>query len=400
VLLGIHLRLLIGPSIAVPAPASLTEALVSAEVTHSEEGHSGFQLTFQAGRSGPMDIVDYPLLQNPLLRTFNRVILMVTFDATPSVLFDGFITRQQLQPSNDPGGSTLTVSGEDVTVMMDLEKKKLPHPSQDERTIVEVTLAQYQPLFRRLAVVLPPDSIEFPPPTEHIPTQGVMTDREHVTMLGGRFHHVFYVTPGPVAGQNEPYWGPARHPTRILPPQPALSVNVGPASNVDSISFQYDALAPTVVRDDVLVSQDHHTIMAHVEVAGSTLVPPLALEQSPQANRPNVRVSTLGRAEPTENAPAPPVRAGMNTAQAYAEARSMVNAAADRVVTATGELDALRYGHILKPHGVVGLRGAGRTYDGLYYVKSVTHTIRKGDYKQRFTLSREGVGALTPIVRT
>ena len=34
-----------------------------------------------------------------------------------------------------------------------------------------------------------------------------------------------------------------------------------------------------------------------------------------------------------------------------------------------------------------------------YDVKSVTHNIRKGEYKQRFTLSREGTGTLTPLVR-
>jgi len=58
----------------------------------------------------------------------------------------------------------------------------------------------------------------------------------------------------------------------------------------------------------------------------------------------------------------------------------------------------LRYGDLLRPRGIVGLRGAGFTHDGLYYVKSVSHTISKGQYKQRFTLTREGTGALTPVV--
>ena len=35
-----------------------------------------------------------------------------------------------------------------------------------------------------------------------------------------------------------------------------------------------------------------------------------------------------------------------------------------------------------QPRGLVGLRGAGFSYDGLYYVKSVTHQIKQGDYKQ------------------
>jgi hypothetical protein len=46
----------------------------------------------------------------------------------------------------------------------------------------------------------------------------------------------------------------------------------------------------------------------------------------------------------------------------------------------------------------VGLRGAGHSFDGLYYVKSVTHNIRRGEYKQSFTLTREGLGAISPVV--
>jgi hypothetical protein len=92
-LLGVNLTLLIGPTVAVPAPLMLMQALQRVEVTHTDEGQSGFQITFQVGRSGPFDLLDYPLLGNPLLRPFNRVILIVTFNAIPRVLMDGIITR-------------------------------------------------------------------------------------------------------------------------------------------------------------------------------------------------------------------------------------------------------------------------------------------------------------------
>jgi hypothetical protein len=34
----------------------------------------------------------------------------------------------------------------------------------------------------------------------------------------------------------------------------------------------------------------------------------------------------------------------------------------------------------------------------LYYVKSVTHNLKRGEYKQSFTLVREGLISLTPNV--
>ena len=67
-------------------------------------------------------------------------------------------------------------------------------------------------------------------------------------------------------------------------------------------------------------------------------------------------------------------------------------------VTGKGELDVLRYGSVLKARQLVGVRGAGTAYDGLYYVKSVTHKIKAGEYKQSFELSRNGLISTVPQV--
>jgi hypothetical protein len=67
-------------------------------------------------------------------------------------------------------------------------------------------------------------------------------------------------------------------------------------------------------------------------------------------------------------------------------------------VTGSGTLNVLRYGQVLRARTLVGVRGAGVAYDGLYYVDSVTHNIKVGEYKQSFTLSRDGLIANTPVV--
>jgi hypothetical protein len=36
--------------------------------------------------------------------------------------------------------------------------------------------------------------------------------------------------------------------------------------------------------------------------------------------------------------------------------------------------------------------------DGIYYVNSVTHSLSRGEYRQQFTLSREGFGTTTAVV--
>lgn len=377
--LGIHLTLLIGPAAPVPAPPALMEALQSVTVTHNDQGRSGFQIAFRVGRSGPADLVDYPLLLNPLLRPFSRVILIVTFNATPRVLMDGVITHQQLQPSDQPGGSVLAVTGEDVSVMMDLEQKAAEHPAQDE-TIIALKLIVSYAQYGLIPMVMPPPAIDLPLPIQRIPVQR-STDLAYLNQMAQRFGYVFYVSPGPVPFTNTAYWGP---PVRVGLPQRALSVNMGPATNVDSVSFQYNALAPTRVSGEVQDSLTNQKVP--VETFFSTRLPPLVSQPALPFNLPNVRTTLLGDTQ------------GLNVMQAYARAQGITDQSMDAVVTASGTLDALRYDGLLQPRALVDLRGVGYSYDGSYYVKNVTHTIRNGEYKQGFTLTREGVGALLPLV--
>jgi hypothetical protein len=67
-------------------------------------------------------------------------------------------------------------------------------------------------------------------------------------------------------------------------------------------------------------------------------------------------------------------------------------------VKGSGSLDVTRYGRILKARSLVGVRGAGTAFDGLYYVRSVTHKIKRGEYKQSFTLERNGLVSTLPKV--
>ena len=67
-------------------------------------------------------------------------------------------------------------------------------------------------------------------------------------------------------------------------------------------------------------------------------------------------------------------------------------------ISVSGSLDVVRYGRVLRSRMLVGVRGASVAYDGLYYVNSVTHNIKRGEYKQSFQLSRDGFISITPKV--
>ena len=378
-LLGVNLTLLIGPTVPVPATPDIAEALQSVSVTQNDEGRSGFQLVLQIGRAGPTDLLDYALLLNPLLRPFNRVILMVLFNAMPKVLIDGLITNQQFSPGNAPGTATLTLTGEDVSIAMDMTKKRAEWPAMSEMVIANLIIGTYAQ-YGLIPMVMPPPSIDQPLPIERTPVQQG-TDLEYLKTMAQRFGFVFYVEPGPAPGVNTAYWGP---PKRAGLPQRALTVSQGPETNVDNINFTYNAMAPTIV-DDVVQDRLTNTSLPVMTFA-SLRLPPLAAMPALPFQLPNVRTSLL------EQSP------GLSVIEAYARAQGVTDKSVDSVVTAQGELDALRYGNVLTPRGIVGLRGAGFTHDGFYYVKSVSHAISRGQFKQRFSLTREGTGAITPVV--
>jgi hypothetical protein len=376
-LTGSTLTLLLGPTVPLPAPPSLVEAVRTLTVEHKDEGRSGFQLVLAVGRSPTSGLVDYDLVMSPLLQPFGRVQLVVTLGAVPQVLFDGVITNTQLQPSNEPGASTLTITGEDVSVMLDLQEKSVEHPAQPEMVIAMAILAQY-PQLGLIPEVFPPPAIDVPVPTERTPTQQG-TDLAFLTEMAERYGYVFYVAPGPVPGTNRAYWGP-----RIRPgaPQRALSYNVGPMTNVRSLSFQYDGLATTLVAGQV---QDRSSNQSMPVQTFAPTRPPMSARPASVAFAGNVP-STLLR------------DSGLTVAQALARAQGRTDASSEATVTASGELDAGTYGGVLQARGLVGLRGAGLSFDGLYYVKSVTHELTPGSYAQKFNLTRDGVGSTLPAV--
>jgi hypothetical protein len=374
-LLGTHLTMLIGPTIPIPAPPAFLEALESVEVSHSDAGRSGFQITFRAGRSRT-DVLDYALLASPLLRPFSRVVLVVTFNVVPQVLFDGVITEQQLSPSNQPGASTLTVTGEDVSAMLDLEEKSVEHPAQPELVIALKIIASYAQ-YGLIPAVFPPPSIDIPLPIERTPVQQ-STDLGYLQQMASRFGYVFYITPGPAPLTNTAYWGP---PVRAGAPQRAITINMGPNSNATIPNFRYDGLATTRVAGQVQDRRLNSTVP--VQTFASTRLP--LVSQPAWATQTNTRTRQFRHS-------------GLDTMQAYTRAQAETDASTDNVIRVSGQLDAARYEAILQPRGLVGLRGAGYSYDGLYYVQSVTHNIRKGAYTQNFTLTREGLGSITPVV--
>jgi hypothetical protein len=373
---GIQLKLRIGRSRLAPAPAELVEAVDSVEVTNTDQGRDGFQITFASGRANSPGAFDDLLISNPLLKPFNRVVLEVTLGLFPRVLIDGVITHLQFNPSQEPGRSTFSVTGEDVSVMMDLHEEVHRNESTPSTAAISKVIHNYY----QYGVI--PDVKS---PSSDSPSSGVdctrlrqVTDFAFLTQLATMFSCVFYMEPTDEPGTSVAYWGP---PKREGAPQKALSFNMGAQTNVASINFQYNALKPFFAKGSVADRNTNQVIQ--VQTTRSMRLP-LSSDPAWQTNQQNVRTRHFDGS-------------GLNSMEANSRAQAETDNSVD-AVSVSGEIDATVYGDVLRARRTVNVRGTGYTHDGTYYVKSVTHRIKPGEYKQSFTLTREGLGTTVQAV--
>jgi len=367
----IHLNLLAGP-LPMPVPSSIVQAVKSVQVTVASGQRSGFQIVLANSRTSPISTAMIPA---GLLDPGVRVVIGVTVNGLPTVLMDGVITRQEAGFSNEIGQSALTLTGEDLSVLMDLEKRQgVIFPPLPAAGQVLWLLKNY--LAHGIVPIPIPELFpDVPIPTDRIKSQDG-TDFEFIQKLAKDNGYVFYLDPGPVPGMSKAYWGPE---IRFGVPQPALSIDMDAMSNVESLSFSFDGLQGKQVT--VQVQEPITKLAINIPLPDiSLLAPPLSIRPAPKL-----------KTEPLSGS------AKDNPILAIAKGLARMSDSAD-AVTGTGQLNVLRYGRVLQPRGLVGVRGAGTGYDGLYYVKSVTHNLKPGEYTQSFSLSRNGLVSITPAV--
>lgn len=364
----IHLTLLMGKTVPVPVQQPLTDALLSAQVTVTAGQASGFQLVFDLAKSA---VINKRLLASGFFDPQIRVILVVTVSGIPTVLMDGVVTQQEVDVANEAGSSTLTITGEDLTVLMDLvEKNAYSFPSLSDAESAEQIIGLYAQYGIKPHVVK--EVFPYIPPSDVQTNFQQGTDLAYLNQLAQDNGYVFYLDPGPLPGQSTGYWGPEK---RKGKPQPALTINSDAASNVEQLTFTFDGSAR---QDPSALVQDQ----ANRSVSGVT-TPELSLIYPPLARKPAPALKQILLAD-TANEDPQQVRAQLLAVEAQS---------AD-AITVSGTLDVVRYGRVLRPRELVGVRGAGVTYDGNYYVSSVTHNLQRGEYTQDFTLAREGLISL------
>jgi hypothetical protein len=264
--------------------------------------------------------------------------------------------------------------GKDLTALLDQSKwSGFPFPAMPAEARIALMLLKYA-IFGVIPIIIPSVLLFVPIPIDQIPSQQG-TDLEYIRYLAESAGYVFYIDPGPIPGVSKAYWGPQ---IKVGPVQPALNTDFDAYTNVESMRFSFDQEKNKIPLIYIYNSQTGVSFPIPLPPITPLnpplgLIPPLPTNLLPPdlsplrddlAKRPIPQAIMMGLAAAAENAEA---------------------------VSCDGSLDVTRYRRVLQARQLVGVRGAGPAFDGLYYVKSVTHKIKRGEYKQDFTLTRNGL---------
>lgn len=374
---GIQLTIMIGPVVPIPVPQVVMDALDSVEVTTAAGSASGFQMSLQFSSKSELNtffIIAGAMNSGPATPPL-RVMLIVTLNGTPQPLFDGVMTNVEVHPGSGGAPGTVTVTGEDLTKVMDmLDFSGLPYPAMPIEARVALICAKYA-VFGLIPLIIPTLFPDVPIPVDKIPSHKG-TDLYYIQQLAKEAAYIFYIETGPVPGTNIAYFGPE---IKVGVPQPALNVDMDALTNVEDLSFTFD---PTKGVLPVVYIQNQLTrVPIPIPIPKlNPLQPPLGVLPTP--------ISKLKVLKDT---------AKMNPMQAISRGLDEAKESQDSV-SATGSLNVLRYGRPLKARQLVGVRGAGIAYDGLYYVERVKSMLKRGEFKQSFNLTRNGLVSITPRV--
>jgi hypothetical protein len=343
----------------VPAPEPLVKAIQQIDVECTLEEASVLRIEFGISAT---KVGDWTILDLDPFRPLTPLQLRVQRGAgAPEALINAFVTEHRVTYS-EGGSSKLQITALDATYAMNLHEKVKPWLNMPDSAIASVIFAEH--------TILPRVD----------PTSPVLTDPEGTTIQRGtdiRFLRRLarrngfdcYVQPEPLSGLDVGHF----HKRQLIgAPQAVLSVEFGTETNVCDFSVRYELTRPTAA---IAAGLDVLTKAPQPAIAPTALEQPLGIE------------GTLLR-----QIPPPIIRPADTGLPRTAELQRATQAMVDRstwsvIAEGTAGLDV----SLLRPGGLVSIRGVGRLYNGSYVLTRVRHTIKTGGIEQRFEAQRNAV---------
>lgn len=303
----------------------------------------------------------WSLLDDDRFLVWRTISVQVGFDDAPDDVFSGYITQIRPHLPSDPDDCRLEIWALDASVLLDREDKLKDWPDKKDSDIATE-------IFETYGLTAQVDETEVNHDSEISTIMQRETDMQFLRRLALRNGFECYID-----GDT----GYFRAPALDGDPQPALAAHAEDDTNLIEIAFEINALAPA----NVTMTQIDH---------GTKEILQAAVETSERRALGAQRSAALlqGGVSPAQVQVARAVTTGVPEMTALCQGLFQRG---DWFVTATGEVSASAYGHVLTPRATVLIKGVGETYSGIYYVNHVSHRLSIDGYSQHFRAVRNGL---------
>jgi phage protein D len=311
----------------------------------------------------------YPYVEDENLKVWNRVTIYAAFPKQTEVVMDGYISHFNLGTDQDSASVTVEIRGVDASYEMNLEDKRKVWKGKSYEDIAREIIESYQ---LEPVIATPADSSGSADVPPH-PVAQRGSDLRLLRELARRKGYEFFVQGG------NAYFRPAQ---LTGTPQKLIAVNFGDQTNCTGFSIEADGTAATEAE------------IAFIDpMTGATPAPVVKTDSGLPALGAQALSSMRGGAGVPQARLVPRRLGCMTQAQAEDYATGLLRRNAWWVV-ATGHLNGLRYGHVLRSRKLVTVKGFGPSHNGTYYVRKVRHQLTARTYDMDFELVRNAVGKL------
>lgn len=303
----------------------------------------------------------WTFLDDERIKAWARISIVANVAEEAAEIMTGFITQVKAHISPDPNGSYVEVWGMDPSCLMSLEEKIKAWPNTSDSEIAKQ-------IFKGYSLTTEVEDIKVSHDEAVATIIQRETDIQFLKRLARRNGFECFVK-----GNT----GFFRTPHLNGKPLPSLSAHFGEQTNLTSFDAKLNALRPTKVE------------MHQIDTIGKKIEDSIvkAGEQGKLGRDRAESVSPPGRVTARTF-----VRHAVTTG--VPEMKNLCRALFDEAewfIEATGEVESVIYGAVLKARSLVPIKGVGEIFSGNYYITHVKHHFNAEKYSQQFTARRNAL---------
>jgi phage protein D len=351
-----------------PVPTTIYGAIDTLQIEENAEqpGAMELRVPISRGDSGDLTLVN----EAPFQPFANLAVVVTAQGKTPECIFDGFVLSHKIHLDQGAVTSTLTVWGQDVSWLMNLEEKAREWNGDTDGDIANAIFADY-------GFATAPENTDNDSPAHTDDGHTLMqraSDIQFLRALARKNGKLCRVACGAQAGQRTGYFA---KPNLEGDPVATISLQSPDGARIEGLDFEWDVTRPTLVeaRQALFNDSDQDGVAGDTGDSGLPLLAARSLGDFSGRAMTVLLTTTVDDANELQLRTASVLREGGFFAKC------------------TGQIELEVLGSVMRVGTLARVTGAGALCSGDYFVWSVRHTITPDKYTMKFVLVRNAVGA-------